>query len=108
MSLKAIVRTLASKARTNESRAYQILGAKPGPGLDLLIRPVEPLCGKWFADGLTRAGKAFVAKFWPAQPLPNNLALNQLKREADDWQLKYQIRYPIEPLSAIEDKIKGD
>ena len=93
--LKTIVDELAKQAENNRNRAYQILGAEPGPGLDLLIRPVEPLCGKWIVEGLTKAGKNFISKFWFDQPIRSNQHLSQLRREADDWNLKYKTEYPI-------------
>lgn len=97
-NLKAIVQALREQAYDNEARAYAILGARPGPGLDLLIQPVEPLCGKWNIDGLTEAGRKWLDKFWPDRPIKSNQHLDQLKREARDWSLKYEVRYPIEPV----------
>ena len=98
MSLKAIMDELAREAGDQIERAYRILGAKPGPGVDLLIYPVQPVCGKWMVSGLTPAGTAFVNKFWFAQPIGSNTELKQLKAEANDWQLKYRVEYPITSL----------
>jgi|SRR5215831_6275861 len=98
MSLKAIVADLKHKAEEQEANAYRILGAQPGPGIDLLIYPVEPMCGEWNVDGLTKAGTLFLAKFWPFQPIKSNQHIDQLRREARDWNLKYETKYPIEPL----------
>jgi hypothetical protein len=94
--------TLLSKARSQEEEAYRILGAKPGPGIDLSIYPVEPMCGMWYCNGLTRAGKKFVFKFYMEQPF-NNYILAKLKREAQDWALKYDIKLPSISL-ALEPK----
>jgi hypothetical protein len=96
----SILQKLIEKAEAQQSEAYKALGAEPGPGIDLLIRPVEPLCGKWFADGLTEAGRRFVVKFYMEQPF-NNYILARLKREAEDWALKYKVDLPI--LSLTED-----
>ena len=93
-SLKSIIDSMAQEAQEQIDRAYRILGAKPGPGVDLLIRPVQPVCGKWIVEGLTAAGQSFVSKFWPAQ-IENNRELLRLKHEATDWQLKYRVEYPI-------------
>jgi hypothetical protein len=92
MSLKAIIDDLAKAAGDQIERAYRILGAKPGPGVDLLIYPVQPLCGKWHVTGLTPAGQGFVSKFWFAQPFEE---IRRLKAEAEDWQLKYRVEYPV-------------
>jgi|SRR5262245_54053522 len=97
-TLNEIIQSLAKQASDQIERAYAILGARPGPGTDLLIYPVTPICGRWMVGGLTDAGRAFVDKFWQAQPIPSNTEMARLKREADDWQLKYRIDYPVEPL----------
>jgi hypothetical protein len=94
MSLKAIMEDLARLAGDQVERAYAILGAKPGPGVDLLIYPVQPICGKWWITGLTQAGRGFIHKFWSTQPIESNPELKQLKDEANDWQLKYKVEYP--------------
>jgi hypothetical protein len=100
--LSKIIEDLKGIADENERRAYQILGAKPGPGLDLEIVPMEPLCGKWYVNGLTEAGRGFVDRFWFEQPLQNNYKLAQLKREAIDWGLKFHV--VLAPVSLKEDK----
>lgn len=94
MSLKAIVDDLAKQAEDQVDRAYRILGAVPGPGTDLLIYPVQPMDGRWMVTGLTQAGQSFVNKFWFAQPFLNR-ELKRLRSEANDWQLKYRIEYPV-------------
>ena len=103
MKLSTAMRRLLEKAKTQEDRAYEILGARPGPGVDILVRPVEPMCGKWYANGLTKAGTNFINKFYMEQPF-DNFALSRLKREAADWALKYQIRLPYSSLTALEPK----
>jgi len=95
MSLKAIIDDIARQAEDQIERAYRILGGKPGPGTDLLIYPVQPICGKWMVTGLTAAGRGFVNRFWFAQPIESNNELNRLKAEAKDWELKYKIEYPV-------------
>ena len=93
MSLKSIVSKLTGQAEANEDRAFRILGARPGPGIDLVIKPEEPLCGKWFVDGRTAAGAAFVQKFWRWQPLSNK-HLSEMKRQALAWGLTFRTDYP--------------
>jgi hypothetical protein len=93
MSLKTIVSKLTSIAEGNADRAYRILGAHPGPGIDLLIKPQEPLCGKWFVIGKTPAGVAFVEKFWRWQPLSSQ-KLFTMKKQAADWGITFKTNYP--------------
>lgn len=100
-NLARVIDSLRKQAEDQREQAYRILGAKPGPGLDLLIHPQEPMDGQWFAEGLTEAGRNFIAKFWLEQPLSTH-KLRQLKSEAMDWGLKYQIKYPT--LSIGEDE----
>lgn len=104
-AMNKIIDTLKGIADENERRAFKILGAKPGPGLDLEIVPVEPLCGKWFVTGLTAAGRGFVERFWFEQPLQNNHKLAQLKREAIDWGLKFHVVLTPVSLTAYEPKV---
>lgn len=94
MSLKSIVQKLTGQAGANEDRAYRILGARPGPGIDILIKPKEPLCGEWFVTGKTAAGTAFVEKFWRWQPMSNK-SLAEMKRQALNWGLTFRTDYPI-------------
>jgi hypothetical protein len=94
MSLKSIVTQLSKLANENADRAYAILGARPGPGLDLLISPEEPLCGRWYVTGKTLAGEAFIAKFWSWQPLTNQ-KLAEMKKQALDWGLTYRTLVPV-------------
>lgn len=97
-TLENIIEDLAKEADDQIKRAYNILGAHPGPGTDLLIKPIEPVCGRWTCVGLTQAGKNFVAKFWFAQPIESNRELAQLKREATDWKLQFHVEYPAQPI----------
>ena len=92
MSLKSLVKTLASFAKHNEQRAFSILGSYPGPGIDLLIKPVEPLCGKWNVEGLTACGTAFIDKFWMFQPLSNQ-RVAEMRKQATDWGLSFRTEY---------------
>ena len=93
MSLKSIVSKLTTIAESNADRAFAILGAQPGPGIDLLIKPEEPLCGKWFVAGKTAAGAAFVEKFWRWQPLSSQ-KLAEMKKQAFAWGLTFETNYP--------------
>lgn len=103
MKFSAAVRKLLAKAKSQEDKAYVILGARPGPGLDLLISPVEPMCGMWYVKGITAAGQAFVHKFYMEQPF-NNYILAKMKREAMEWKLTFESTLPSISLSSIEPK----
>ena len=107
MSLKSIVQKLTGQAEANEERAFRILGARPGPGIDILIKPEEPLCGKWFVTGKTKAGAAFIDKFWRWQPLSNQ-KLAEMKKQALAWSLTFRTDYPFvsnTPLGTIEEPL---
>jgi len=93
MSLSKIVESFADKIDEQLDKAYHILGAKPGPGVDIMIYPTYPICGKWMTMGATQAGSAFINKFWPVQPIPSNTHLDRFKRQAESWGLKYKIEY---------------
>ena len=94
----SVIRRLIERAVQQESEAYKALGAEPGPGIDLSVYPVQPMQGLWHVDGRTEAGKRFVLKFYMKQPF-NNYILAKLKREAEEWALKYEIVLPILSLS---------
>lgn len=97
-NLKEIVEGLAEMAADNRERAYRVLGARPGPGVDLLIKPAtEPMNNKWLVIGQTMCGKLFVKKFWIDQPLSNQ-KLAEMKKQAHEWEIKYSTHYPIERL----------
>jgi len=97
LSLKQVIEGLGRLANSNEERAYRILGARPGPGIDVLMRPEYPINGKWHAEGLTQAGRNFVAKFWFEQPLSNQ-KMAEMKKQMIDWQLTWRVIVPMEPL----------
>lgn len=101
MSLKSIVSGLKRIAESNADRAYAILGARPGPGLDLLIKPEEPLCGLWYVVGKTPAGEAFIRKFWQWQPLSNQ-KVAEMKKQAMDWDLTFETNYPTLSIAETE------
>jgi hypothetical protein len=101
MSLKQIVEELKAIAEDNEARAYRILGARPGPGTDLLIQPQVPLNGRWHVEGKTDAGQGFISKFWIEQPLSNQ-KLAEMKKQANEWQLKYETKYPTVSLGGTD------
>jgi hypothetical protein len=101
MSLKSLVNVLAKFAKNNEERAFSILGARPGPGTDILIKPVEPMCGRWNATGLTVCGKGFVEKFWLYQPLSNQ-QIAELRKQATDWGLSFRTEYTIVSMTNLK------
>lgn len=102
VDLKAIMEGLKEMAASNEDRAYRILGARPGPGPDILIRPANhPLNGEWDLIGLTECGTKFIAKFWRFQPLTNQ-KVAEMRKQATDWSLVYVTEMPIESLGDEE------
>jgi hypothetical protein len=101
MKLKEIVEGLKAIAEDNEDRAYRILGARPGPGIDLIIQPQVPLNGRWHVEGQTIAGQGFIGKFWIEQPLSNQ-KLAEMKKQANEWQLTYATEYPTVSLGGTD------
>lgn len=99
--LAKIVADLKAIAESNEDRAYRILGARPGPGIDLLIEPQVPLNSKWHVAGQTHAGTLFIFKFWLEQPLSNQ-KLAEMKKQANEWQLTYETKYPTVSLGGMD------
>src|SRR5262245_19810258 len=99
MKFSASVKRLLGKAKSQEAKAYMILGARPGPGLDLLISPVQPMCGMWYVRGLSNAGRAFVHKFYMEQPF-NNYILAKMRREAMEWKLTFETEFPAVSMSS--------
>src|SRR4029077_20033537 len=98
VNLKAIMEGLKAQAASNEDRAYRILGARPGPGPDLLIMPSEELLnGMWNTVGLTECGAQFVVKFWSFQPM-NNQKIAEMRKQATEWGLTFDTEVPTEPL----------
>jgi hypothetical protein len=98
VSLTSIVKSLVEQANENEDRAYRILGARPGPGVDVLIQPSEVvLDGRWKAEGLTKAGRNFVARWWFEQPLSNQ-KVAEMRKQLIDWNLSWRTLVPIQPL----------
>jgi hypothetical protein len=104
MTLGSLIKTLASFAKNNEERAFSILGSRPGPGIDILIKPIEPLCGRWNAEGLTPCGTAFIDKFWVFQPLSNQ-RVAELRKQATDWGLSFRTEYTIVSIANSMTKI---
>lgn len=94
MSLKSIVAELAEQAAENQDRAYDILGARPGPGYDILVYPIEPVCNQWFAEGLTAAGVAFIKRFWEFQPLSSQ-KVAEMRKQATEWGLTFVAKFTV-------------
>jgi hypothetical protein len=91
---------LEKSASENVSRAYEILGAKPGPGIDIDVHPsATEMNGTWCLVGLTKAGTAFIAKFWPSL-IRSNHQLAAFKRQAEEWGLKYHVIVKFESLES--------
>jgi hypothetical protein len=96
--LNNLVDWLEKGAAENVSKAYEILGAKPGPGVDIDVYPsLHTINNTWCLVGLTKAGTAFIAKFWPGL-IRSNHQLAAFKRQCDEWGLKYHVIVKFESL----------
>jgi hypothetical protein len=96
--LNSLVDWLSDTASSNVSRAYEILGAEPGPGIDIDVYPsLTEINGTWHLVGLTKAGTAFIAKFWPSL-IRSNHQLAAFKRQCEEWGLKYHVLVKFESL----------
>jgi hypothetical protein len=97
--LNKLVDWLAETATENIDRAYEILGAKPGPGIDIEVLPAAKIVShQWLLLPLTKAGRAFVNKFWADPHLETNKELGMFKRQAEEWGLKYRVIVKFEPI----------
>jgi hypothetical protein len=94
---------LVETAIDNLDKAYHILGARPGPGIDINIHPSKPMNDTWHLEGETKAGKAFIAKFWADPTIHNNKQLVAFKRQCDDWGLKFHVIINFESLEREHD-----
>lgn len=96
--LREIMEGLKAMAASNEDRAFRILGARPGPGPDILIRPFDGvMSSEWNVHGLTVCGAAFVNKFWRFQPLSNQ-KVAEMRKQIVEWGLTFVTEVPTEPL----------
>lgn len=81
-----LVAALARKAEARRDIAYGILGAVP-TGRDLVVKPDGPcISGWWLLHPISEAGRLFLAKFYPHQPL-NDTGIARAKHHATDWGL---------------------
>ena len=96
--LNNLIDWLEHSAEDNLESAYAALGAKPGPGIDIEVYPTQPMDGTWKLNGQTKAGRAFVAKFWANPLIETNHQLAVFKRQAEEWGLKYKIIVKFESL----------
>lgn len=85
-----IITALAKAANDRAAHAIAILGASPGPGIDISIKPTNPVSTNYSVEGLTPAGKAFITKFWlGTNILEGGRMLARFKGEATDWGLTF-------------------
>lgn len=76
---------LIASATTKEGNAKELIGI-PGPGIDIIIKPTDPLSGQWNLTPLTNAGRRFINLNWPSG-INSNSALAQFKSQCADWGL---------------------
>ena len=87
-------------AEANLQRAYDILGARPGPSFDIEIVPASyPLDGQWVATPLTKAGELFLHKFYNDPLLRSNKEMYHLRRHITEWGLSYKVTVQYERIT---------
>ena len=84
-----IIAPLGSIAAINRERAYSVLGARPGPGVDIVIKPTNPVSGKYDLEGKTQAGKAYL-EFFPPSQIDAGWRLRRFKEELTDFGLTFE------------------
>lgn len=92
---------LAKLSLDRLARAHDVLGHKPGPGIDIRIIPSNPISSIWTLQGITPCGTAFIHKFWPEAFVEGNPSLSRLKTEALDWGLTFRVDWS----NALEPKV---
>lgn len=100
MKLESIMQAIREQIDDQIENAYKILGAKPGPGIDIEVYPAtNPMAQSYYLSGCTQAGKNFIYRFWSDPLIRSNHQLGQFKRQAEEWNLKYKIIIKFESIS---------
>lgn len=87
-----ILSTLTIRAQTNADTAFAILGARPGPGIDITFTPTNPVSANYTVVALTDAGRAFLSKFWHGTNIVEGGRMAQrMKSEAAEWGLSFHV-----------------
>lgn len=76
----------AANARLN--KAYDTLGARPGPGIDIWIKPTNPISANWEVEGKTECGTRWL-RHQKYERLIDNTRLAIMKQQAADWGLSF-------------------
>lgn len=88
--MKDIIDGLVSKSELNRSKAYKLLGADPGPGLDIIFIPDLPVAHFYTIKVMTLAGAGFIKVLYPGQGrVATGHSLVKMKRELSDFGLSF-------------------
>lgn len=92
--LSRIIADLTSKASVNESRAFSILGAHPGPGIDIIFLPDLPVAHAYTIKVLTPAGLGFMRVLYNSQGrISEGWELVKMKRELAEFGLSFHTEW---------------
>jgi hypothetical protein len=93
-----IINGLAAKAKTNLIEAQLAeFGYLSGPGIDITVRTSTPITGDRLLAATTKAGQAFLDKFYPLRIIP--LAeLSKFARLTHEWGLSINTVWEPEEL----------
>jgi len=87
--IKQIVNSLGLLAEGNRSRAELILGAAPGPGIDIIFIPDLPVAHNYTIKVMTAAGMGFLKHLYPDQGRIAASSLLKMKRELAEFGLSF-------------------
>lgn len=87
--------TLASLARQNLERAYDLLGARPDGSIDVRIKPTIPISANFQVEGTSAYGKAWIARFVPDRAVFGNRELARLKQDMLEWNVRHETDFGV-------------
>lgn len=90
--MKEIITKLVEQSEQNKSRAYSILGAEPGPGLDIIFTPELPVAHFYKITVLTPAGLGFMRVLYNSQGrIAEGRDFTKMKKELADFGLSFHV-----------------
>lgn len=87
--MKDIIDGLVEKSDLNRSRAYQLFGSDPGPGIDIIFLPDLPVAHWYTIRCMSLAGAGFVQKLWAGDGRVSSASLTKMKRELAEFGLSF-------------------
>ncbi len=95
--LDKIVDDLRAEASTALERAHGYLGARPGPGIDIIVLQLSDR--SWKAEGRTPCGRAFILKLYGGDRYgaDNQHKLVEFRRRVVEWGLTFDIKWELQP-----------